>query len=48
MPSILVVDDSMMDRRIAGGLLEKQPDWKISYAKDGQEALDVIEKGALT
>ncbi len=46
MPSILVVDDSMMDRRIAGGLLEKQPDWKISYAKDGQEALDVIEKGA--
>lgn len=46
MPSILVVDDSMMDRRIAGGLLEKQPDWKISYAKDGQEALDLIEKGA--
>ncbi len=44
MPSILVVDDSMMDRRIAGGLLEKQPDWRISYAKDGQEALDIIAK----
>lgn len=44
MPSILVVDDSMMDRRIAGGLLEKQPDWRISYAKDGQEALDLIAK----
>jgi CheY-like chemotaxis protein len=33
-----------MDRRIAGGLLEKQPDWHVAYAKDGQEALDMLEK----
>jgi len=43
MTSLLVVDDSAMDRRVAGGLLEKQDDWSIIYAADGQEALDQIE-----
>jgi len=43
MTSLLVVDDSAMDRRVAGGLLEKQGDWSIIYAADGQLALDQIE-----
>ena len=43
MTTVLVVDDSAMDRRVAGGLLEKQGDWSILYAVDGQQALEQIE-----
>jgi CheY-like chemotaxis protein len=43
MTSILVVDDSEVDRRLAGGLLQKHPDWTVVYAADGQEALEQIE-----
>ena len=43
MTSILVVDDSAMDRRLVGGLLEKHADWEIVYATDGQEALVAVE-----
>jgi len=43
MTHILVVDDSNVDLRIAGGLLEKQPDWSVSFASNGLEALDKIE-----
>ncbi len=40
MTSILVVDDSAMDRRIAGGLLERNLGCEVVFACDGQEALD--------
>ena len=43
MTTILVVDDSAMDRRIAGGLLEKRADWEVIYAEDGNKALEQIE-----
>ncbi len=39
MPGILVVDDTAVDRRLAGGLLESDPTLDVSYAKDVQEAL---------
>ncbi|WP_339911490.1 ATP-binding response regulator [Symmachiella dynata] len=39
---VLVVDDSEMDRRLAGGLLGKVEGWDILYAKDGGEALSSI------
>ncbi len=39
MTTILVVDDSAMDRRIAGGLLERNLGCEIDYASDGKEAL---------
>ena len=42
MTTILVVDDSAMDRRIAGGLLEKDPECQVIYAEDGAVALRVI------
>ena len=42
MTTILVVDDSAKDRRIAGGLLEKNLGWDIVYAYDGREALERI------
>ena len=42
MPTILVVDDSAVDRRLVGGLLAKEPDWRVDYATDGREALEKI------
>jgi CheY-like chemotaxis protein len=50
MPRILVIDDSAVDRRLAGGILEKAgedlPDVKVSYAQDGKEALGMIAREA--
>lgn len=39
MPTVLVVDDSAVDRRLAGGLLEKHFGCAVRYAGDGKEAL---------
>lgn len=39
-PTVLVVDDLLVDRRLAGALLEKQLDCKVDYAANGREALD--------
>jgi CheY-like chemotaxis protein len=39
MPTILVVDDTAVDRRLAGGLLEKDPELNVCYAENGQDAL---------
>lgn len=43
MPSVLVVDDSLLDRSLAVGLLEKMPDFTVYQASDGQDALDQLE-----
>ena len=40
MPKILVVDDTALDRRLAGGLLESTNDFEVCYAESGNEALD--------
>lgn len=39
MPTILVVDDTAVDRRLAGGLLENAPNIEVSYAENGKQAL---------
>ncbi|MBI3865058.1 MAG: response regulator [Planctomycetia bacterium] len=39
MAHILVVDDSSVDRTIAGRLLERNSEWTIVYAGNGKEAL---------
>ena len=39
MPTVLVVDDSAVDRRLVGGLLRKHPEWTLEFAADGVEAL---------
>jgi CheY-like chemotaxis protein len=41
-PTVLVVDDSAVDRVLAGGLLEKHFDCDVRYAVHGKEALDLI------
>ena len=43
MTRLLIVDDSAMDRRIAGGLLEKHGDWEIIEAENGHDALLQME-----
>jgi CheY-like chemotaxis protein/anti-sigma regulatory factor (Ser/Thr protein kinase) len=40
MDHVLIVDDSAVDRRLAGRLLEKHGGYTISYANDGAEALE--------
>ncbi|HEX4148806.1 MAG TPA: response regulator [Pirellulales bacterium] len=39
MARVLVVDDSAVDRRLAGSLLEKNYNASVDYASDGNEAL---------
>ncbi|MEM9691054.1 MAG: response regulator [Myxococcota bacterium] len=41
---VLVVDDSPVDRRLAGRLLEKHPSLAVSYAEDGRAALELANK----
>jgi len=43
MPSVLVVDDSPMDRHLAVGLLRKSPDLTVFEAVDGKDALAKLE-----
>jgi len=43
MPTILVVDDSAVDRRLVGGLLEKKTVCTLVYAASGLEALARIK-----
>lgn len=38
MVSLLVIDDSAVDRKLAGGLLSKQDGWQVHYASGGKEA----------
>lgn len=44
MPTILVVDDSDVDRKIVGGLLRKQEDLVVEFANNGAEALKQLER----
>jgi CheY-like chemotaxis protein len=39
---VLVVDDSAVDRQLAGRLIEKQSHLSVGYASDGEEALSII------
>lgn len=44
-PIVLVVDDSEVERRLIGGLLERsREDYVVQYASDGREALDWIKQ----
>ena len=43
MPEILVVDDSRIDLKVAGRLLEQEPGWTVRLAHNGAEALEQIE-----
>lgn len=44
MASVLIVDDTAVDRRLAGGLLESAGHVDVQYAENGQQALDQINQ----
>jgi len=43
MKTILIVDDSIVDRRLVGGLLQRQGDFSLVYAVNGKDALEHLE-----
>jgi CheY-like chemotaxis protein len=43
MARILVVDDSVMDLRLASKLLEQNGEWTVACAQDGRQALERVE-----
>jgi CheY-like chemotaxis protein len=43
MATVLIVDDSAVDRRLAQGVLEKNPELAFLYAVDGADALEQIK-----
>lgn len=47
MPTILVVDDSQVDRQLAGGLLGKLPNVETVFAADGAEAIAQVADGSI-
>jgi CheY-like chemotaxis protein len=44
MATILVVDDTAVDRFLAGALLEEVPGWHAAYAEDGRQALSLVKE----
>jgi CheY-like chemotaxis protein len=46
MTTVLVVDDSPVDRRLLGELLGGRSDWTIQYAADGVEALSRVKEAS--
>jgi CheY-like chemotaxis protein/anti-sigma regulatory factor (Ser/Thr protein kinase) len=42
--TVLVVDDSPVDRHLAGAIVDKLGSWKASFASNGREALEAIEQ----
>jgi CheY-like chemotaxis protein len=42
--TVLVVDDSAVDRRLVGGIIEKLDGWQASFAGNGREALEAMGK----
>lgn len=43
MTTILVVDDLVTDRLLAGGLLQRHDGWNVIFANNGQDALQQLE-----
>ena len=42
--SVLIVDDSAMDRHLAGAIVQKMGDWQASFAENGVEALAMMQQ----
>lgn len=42
MPTVLVVDDTAVDRFLAGAIIEERPGWTAKYAEDGRQALESL------
>lgn len=42
--TVLVVDDAPLDRHLAGAIVQKMDGWQATFAGNGQEALDSLQK----
>jgi CheY-like chemotaxis protein/anti-sigma regulatory factor (Ser/Thr protein kinase) len=42
--TVLVVDDSAMDRHLAGAIVQKLEGWQAIFASNGREALDTLQR----
>ncbi len=42
--TVLVVDDSPMDRHLAGAIVQKEEGWRATYACNGKEALEALQQ----
>jgi CheY-like chemotaxis protein/anti-sigma regulatory factor (Ser/Thr protein kinase) len=42
--AVLIVDDSPMDRHLAGAIVQKMDGWTAAFAADGNEALAALER----
>ena len=42
--TILIVDDSAMDRHLAGAIVQKCEGWQAQFASDGREALEILRQ----
>lgn len=47
MANILIVDDSTVDRRVAGALLAKAGDYRVEYVVNGNEAIARLRQGEI-
>jgi CheY-like chemotaxis protein/anti-sigma regulatory factor (Ser/Thr protein kinase) len=43
MPTILVVDDSAVDRKLVAGLLERESGWSVQTADNGRTAIELLQ-----
>ncbi len=44
MCTVLVVDDSAVDRHMAGAIAQKMEGWQVSFASNGREALEALRQ----
>jgi CheY-like chemotaxis protein len=44
LPLILVADDSILEQRYVNRILEQHGGWRVVFARNGEETLDVIKK----
>lgn len=44
LPVILVADDSLLEQRYVGRILEQQGGWKVVFARNGEEALAAVTR----
>ena len=44
LPHILVADDSLLEQKYVGRILAQQGGWRVTFARNGEEALEAITK----
>jgi CheY-like chemotaxis protein/anti-sigma regulatory factor (Ser/Thr protein kinase) len=48
LPHILVADDSLLEQKYVGRILAQQGGWRVTFARNGEEALEAVAKAPPT